>query len=299
MNFKQFQETRKSIKHKYPLKPNHNPISENSDYGDYLVRCKNSYYSFDTADSNDIIYIFDSFKAKYCVDGDYVIESELCYECVDVLKAYNSTYLNYCGRIYNSHFCWDCGDSNNLFGCVHISYKEYCIFNQQYTKEEYEAKIKELLKRPAEESLAKMWELARNYPVSTTYVSFSENCDYNNHVDISKNMYLCFDCAHSEDCAYSYDAHHNKNCFDMTQAFHSQFCYECADSSSLNNCHHMKDCNKVFDSGFCNSCSNSNHLFGCYGLDEKEYCILNKQYAKEEYEKQIKEIMDSYGVSFK
>src|SRR3989344_5682262 len=27
------------------------------------------------------------------------------------------------------------------------------------------------------------------------------------------------------------------------------------------------------------------HLFGCFGLKKKEYCILNKQYAPEEYKK--------------
>ena len=33
------------------------------------------------------------------------------------------------------------------------------------------------------------------------------------------------------------------------------------------------------------TCENSNHLFGCIGLRKKQYCILNKQYTKEEYER--------------
>ena len=299
MNFQQLQERFKEIKKRYPAKPNENILCENSEHGNYLARCKNSYYSFDTADSNDIVYIFDSFMSKYCVDGDYVIESELCYECIDVLKAYNSTYLNYCGRVSDSHFCWDCGDSSYLFGCVHVKYKEYCVFNKQYSKEEYFIKIAELLKRQPEENLKDMWNLAKKYPITTTYITHSENSEYNNHVDYCNNMYLCFDCAHSEDCAYSSDSHHNKGCFDMNQTFHSQSCYECVYSAHLNNCHHMEDCGNVFDSAFCSNCADSNHLFGCSGISGQEYCILNKQYSKEEYEKQVKEIMNSYKESFK
>ena len=33
------------------------------------------------------------------------------------------------------------------------------------------------------------------------------------------------------------------------------------------------------------SCFNSNHVFGSTGLRKKDYCILNKQYSKEDYEK--------------
>ena len=36
---------------------------------------------------------------------------------------------------------------------------------------------------------------------------------------------------------------------------------------------------------------NSSHLFGCVGLRNKEYCILNKQYTKEEYEELVPKII--------
>ena len=39
------------------------------------------------------------------------------------------------------------------------------------------------------------------------------------------------------------------------------------------------------------NCHGSNSLFGCVGLKKKEYCILNKQYTKEEYEKIKREIV--------
>lgn len=294
MRFKDFLESFKNLKKRFPVPPSHSLRCENAALGDFLFDCKNAFYSFDTASSQDIVYIFDSYKATNCVDGDYVIESENCYECVDVFKAYNSTYLNYCARIYDSHFCYDCNDSNNLFGCVYLNHKEYCIFNRQYTKEEYEKKMKKLLQRSPEENLAEMRKLMMRFPVTTSLVTHSENCDYGNHVHYSKNLYLCFDSAHSEDSAYLYDAHYDKNCFDLTQVFHSENCYQCISSARLNNCIFMNDCADMYDSGFCENCSNSHHLFGCSALKDAEYCILNKQYSKEEYEKEIQEIMKSF-----
>ncbi len=37
-------------------------------------------------------------------------------------------------------------------------------------------------------------------------------------------------------------------------------------------------------------CTTSSHLFGCASMRDKQYCILNKQYEKEEYEKLIPQI---------
>ena len=38
---------------------------------------------------------------------------------------------------------------------------------------------------------------------------------------------------------------------------------------------------------------NCHHCLGCIGLKNKSYCILNKQYTKEEWEKKICEIFAS------
>lgn len=294
MDFQQFLSDYHKLKIKYPLVPTHNARSENCDLGDYIVGSKNSYYCFDNAYCENNVYIFDSFKAINCYDGDYVIESENCYECVDVLKVYHCAYLNYCARIYDSYFCWDCCDSNDLFGCVHLKYKKFCIFNKQYTEVEYRQQVKTLFAKPPEENLAEMLKIAMEFPVTTTLVSHSENSDFGNHIDYSRNMYLCFDTAHCENCAYTYDAHHNKNCFDLFQTFHSESVYECVDCAHLNKSFFMKDCVRVVDCAFCESCDDSHNLFGCVGLKQQEYCILNKKYAKEEYGKIVSEIMDSF-----
>lgn len=42
---------------------------------------------------------------------------------------------------------------------------------------------------------------------------------------------------------------------------------------------------------YCDLCLYSTDCFGCVGLRRKKYCILNKQYTKEEYEKLVPQII--------
>lgn len=294
MTFQEFQEAYQKLRFTVPRPPNHSIKCENSDWGDNLYYVTNGTFCYEDAHCNNITYTFDSFKADNCCDGDYIAESDLCYECVDVLNVNNSTYLNYCSRMYESHFCYDCSDSNNLFGCVNLRHKAYCIFNQQYTPEQYHEKVSELKKRSPHENLSDLRKLMMNFPVTQSKVEHSENCEYGNQVFHSKNLYLCFDSAHSEDGGYLYDSHWNKHCYDMTQSHHCGFCYECNDSTDCNNCHHLIYCDHTTDSAFSENCSYGDHLFGCVGLKQKKYCILNKQYSEEEYAKEVSGIMASY-----
>ena len=59
----------------------------------------------------------------------------------------------------------------------------------------------------------------------------------------------------------------------------------------------MKQCFTITSIGdsnvyYCRNTSNSSFLFGCLGLRNKQYCILNKQYTKEEYEALVPKITE-------
>ncbi|MFA7278308.1 MAG: hypothetical protein WC101_05000, partial [Candidatus Gracilibacteria bacterium] len=46
------------------------------------------------------------------------------------------------------------------------------------------------------------------------------------------------------------------------------------------------------DLTYCENCVSSKDSFGCIGLRQKKYCILNKQYTKEEYEALVPRIIE-------
>jgi hypothetical protein len=115
-----------------------------------------------------------------------------------------------------------------------------------------------------------------------------ENCDYCDDVWSSKNCYLSLSMLNCESVFYSYRIIDCSHCSDIV------YCH------FMENCHDMtlsSHCYKVFygfnvknssESMFLSDCRNVKSCFMCWNLRDKEYCILNKQYNKEEYEKFIK-----------
>ena len=112
----------------------------------------------------------------------------------------------------------------------------------------------------------------------------NENCDYTHLVGDSKNCYLIFGSIGCENCFYG-TPYFSKDCIDSLAIQKGELCYECLDSDNL------------YESIYCQNCTNSNNLIFCYdvqgshdclacvGLRKSKYCILNKQYSKEEYKK--------------
>ncbi|PIR59822.1 MAG: hypothetical protein COU68_03525, partial [Candidatus Pacebacteria bacterium CG10_big_fil_rev_8_21_14_0_10_45_6] len=54
-----------------------------------------------------------------------------------------------------------------------------------------------------------------------------------------------------------------------------------------------------FDIQYSYNCFDCNNIFGCIGLRNKSYCILNKQYSKEEYESLLPKVIEQmYAIAY-
>ncbi|PIR68617.1 hypothetical protein COU49_00115 [Candidatus Nomurabacteria bacterium CG10_big_fil_rev_8_21_14_0_10_35_16] len=60
---------------------------------------------------------------------------------------------SYCWGSQFMNYCLNCPDSNNCFGCVGLIKGSYCIFNKQYTKEEYHKIRKEIIDKMKQEGI--------------------------------------------------------------------------------------------------------------------------------------------------
>jgi len=73
--------------------------------------------------------------------------SELIYEVSSCGENCSQVKLSY--RTSRSSrectYCMQCYSGLNLFGCVGLQKKQYCIFNKQYTKEEYEELVPKII----------------------------------------------------------------------------------------------------------------------------------------------------------
>lgn len=110
-----------------------------------------------------------------------------------------------------------------------------------------------------------------------------------------KNCFACFHAYDAEDCRYGEHVWRNaKDIMDAsTVGRDANLVYEGVNTA-------ISVANDLFCAVCWNShhvicsmeCFNSSYLFACVGLNNKQYCILNKQYTKEEYEALVPRIIE-------
>jgi len=294
-----FQQYRELLE-KAPLPNLCNSNAISSDYGNHSIYLKNCYLHYACFDCEDSSYISGAVKAKNSFDQYKTTNAVQCYD--DVLCAnLNRVCLSYdSDDSVNSDFLHACRNLIDCLGCINLKNKSYCIFNQQYTKEEYEkdrAKYDFGSYKQLEDFRKKFAEFIKKYPRRHGFVYKCVNVVGNNILN-SKNIYMGFDIFwEAEDSKYIIHGGGMKDIYDgygVGDVFSES--YEIVDTGA----HGTRILFSVFthscqNTHYTYACKNSSNLFGCVGLRSKKYCILNKQYTKEEYEAllpKIKKHMD-------
>lgn len=299
---KTFMEQYLELQKKVPVIAINGLNNENCPYSNYAAADKNCYMIFGSVYCEDCMY-GNPYYCKSCVDSLLVRDSELCYDCVTCEKCYECFYCQDCAGSYGLTFCYDCHACKNCTGCVGLRNKQYCIFNKQYSKEDY-AKAKTALNLCDSQQLnhakTQFEALKLTVPRKFAMTLQTENCA-GDYIYSSKNTFDCYDVQRCEDVSYCAQVIDMKDCYDCNYMEECELCYEyiCNYQNQrifFSVWHHS--CHDIWYSSYCVS---SNNLFGCIGLKHKSYCILNKQYTKEEYEDlapRIKEQMTRLRQSF-
>lgn len=285
MNADIFYKELKRIITSYPKRPQDTVASENCDYATSVYYCNNVYHGFDVNNSKDSAYIQSSLLCVNCFDVDYTVECELTFESIDAFKCYNCTYLEDCGNMRDADYCSRSSNCHDVFGCVRLKNKSFCIFNRQLSEADYREKVKEYKKWPAEKVWAEVVKIQDRFPVTQTHEDFNQNTPFGNYIYYNKDCYMCFDATNNESCAYIYEGHKNKMCYDISLSGESQLSYEFIDSALLFNCNYAMWSKSCQDSWYMMSCFDVKDSIGCFGLNHRQYCILNRQLSKEDYER--------------
>ena len=283
--FDQFQE----LILKVPRPPLINNKATNSDYCNFADGNKNSYMITSANRNEDSFYSWLMVDNKDVMDCLWITNSELCYEGTDCRNCYNTSYAQNCKNCTDCDFLFSCQGLNKCILCINLKNKEYHILNKPVPKEEFEKAKSELKNNPQaiKEYLAKFKHLKEEIdPIrrSSTLIS-CENCVGDNIFN-SKNVHHGFDIYDSEDCAYLHDGLDAKDCHDVCFSDGIELCYE---STSLIGYGYRftNFCRDSYDLFYCDNCHGCKNCFGCSGLRQKQYCIFNKQYEREEYEQQV------------
>jgi len=275
-----------------PMPPLVNNGSVNSEYCNFADQNKDCYLLSTANENSDCYYGFWLVGCVDVADSSWVNGSELIYEGVNVRKSYNLRYVQNCENCTESAFLLDCRNVHKCFFCINLSNQEYCIFNKKCTPEDYN-KFREDLAGDSgkyDECLRKFAAMkSENNIRRDADIYSSENCT-GDKIYNSKNVYDSFEIYDSEDVSYVDDGLLGKDCYDICFFHRTELCYE---SNSLIGygfrfCNYCRNCQNIY---YCDNCHSSSDLFGCVGLRNKKYCILNKQYSKEDYEKLIARII--------
>ncbi|MDP2630854.1 MAG: hypothetical protein Q8P56_05625 [Candidatus Uhrbacteria bacterium] len=266
-----------------------------SEYVSYCGDDKRCYLDIAGEANQDCYYCKFVKYSRNCVDCSFVYNAELNYECVNCHRIYGSTFLNKCQDSNTCHFCYDCRNCQDCFGCWNMRNKQYCIFNEQYSKEEYEKRVAQLNRG----SCAALEQLKKDFQAHSrdaiNRFALLVNCQDCTGDDLNhcKNAQDSFDVTKAEDSKWLYDVLDAKDCYDLNFSL-----YEPQSSIELISTLNMAQ------SGFCNAshfcievwysdkCNNSQNLFGCSGLNRQKFCILNKQYSQSEYDALRKKIIE-------
>jgi len=177
---------------------------------------------------------------------------------------------------------------------MNLRNKQYYIFNEQYPKEEYFKKLEEY-SLDSYEGISKLKELADDFKYKhiEKYIhGYRNNKVSGDYVFNSKNSFYVYDSEEMEDCKHIIHGNKVKDCYDgYVVVDNSESSLETVSSITLNNVKFSYCVWNDHDVEYCDTCENSNNLFGCVGLRKNQYCILNKQYTKEEYEELVPKII--------
>ena len=261
----------------------------NSPYSNGLANSKNCYLVSSGSRCENVINA--GGKVMECRDSLdlYLAEKlELCYENIFCKNSYRLLYSQSCESCTDSYFLYDCKGCANCVACAGLRNKHNCIFNKEYTEEEYK-KILAGYDFGSYNFVKDLGEKFKDYilrfPRKYADISRCERVTGDNLFE-SKNCHFAFDSLAGENCKYIIRCGpHAREVYDCyAGGFNSELIYEGVSSTLTSS--NIKF--TAFGWGstnleYCYNCHGSHNLFGCTGLRSKEYCILNKPYTKEEY----------------
>lgn len=271
--------------------------STNCDYGNQVRESKNCFFSFLVSSSENVLYSM-WIISKDCMDSHKVVGGELVMYSVDVANSYHSAYLQDSSDCSDCYFSYDLRGCNNCIFCNNLRNKSYCVNNKQLSKEEYKKEFGKIFDGTyiaLQGALKKYEEVKKRAIRKYAFFLKSSNC-VGNYLENCNRNYWCFDGVECQDVRFVASILYSKNTqwsYSIgVQPTENIYCSCVIKGGAM-----VKNSFNLFNSSFCDWCDSlisSNNCIACVGLKKKEYCILNKQYTKEEYQK-VKNILEEKG----
>ncbi|MEK7507825.1 MAG: hypothetical protein AAB602_01950 [Patescibacteria group bacterium] len=268
----------------------------NSDFTQACESVKNCYYTFWSYFSENSSNCYALLLSRNAYDCYVADNSDHIHECLHSNRLYKTRFGYFSDDCFDSSFLFDCVGCSDCFGCVNLRKQKYCLFNKKLSKDEYKEQIKywdigsykKLL-----EAKKKFRALYLSLPHRYAHVVSSRNVTG----DIIRDAKDCLHCFSALDgvqnCKYVYFGGLNlKDSYDVSGGgVTSELLYEVFGvTGHAQRCFFSVGGGNSRDIWYSDWINNSSDMFGCISIKNKKYCILNKQYTREEYGEFIQKI---------
>ncbi len=121
--------------------------SENSEnyYGDEIYNSRAIKYTYNSNSSEDVAYSIRSARNENVYDSYNLEKSQHGYEISTSYMTYNSSFVFNVAETKNCYYSETLVNCEDCFACVGLKDKQYCIFNKQYSKEEYHQLVPKII----------------------------------------------------------------------------------------------------------------------------------------------------------
>ncbi len=260
-----------------------------SDYCNAAATLKDCYLCFGFDTSEECAYCRISGQLKNCFDVSFAYGCELSYESLGLTKCFQMFYSQDCEESHDVWFSRDLVGCSDCVGCINLRNKSYHIFNKPYSREEYKA-IFEKYDFGSAKSVADFRKKADEFMLTEPRKQFhglknqDVSGDYLYNCKGVKDSYMV---QNAENVRYGHVLKHG-GAYNSMDYFSfgggAEWIYESSWVGIQTNSVKFSAWGyKNHDIEYCFGCMGSGDLFGCVGIRSGQYCILNKEYGKEQY----------------
>ncbi len=146
--------------------------------GDLVSHSKNVKNSFVLKKSENCRYCEFGADDKECYDLTMTGEAQECYESVVADHSQHNFFGLFSVKSQDIYYCQHCHNCKYCFGCVGLRNASYCIFNKQYTKEEYEELLPKIIahmnEMPYRDKQENIYKYGEYYPTELSPFGYNE-----------------------------------------------------------------------------------------------------------------------------
>ncbi len=280
-----------------------------SPYTNHVGNSKNSYLVYYSDYALDSAFAYQLTHSKNVYNSGSVMECDTVYDSSNLFKSYNIIGgASNNTTSYDCAFIRDCEGAHHCFIASNIHNQSYYFLGQKISKEEYEEKIKEIDLGSYQQYQFwknKALDFFKNSIPRSKWETLSVNSS-GSYVFQSKNCQDCFDVTDCENSKFLMliKIGKVKDCYDYIDwGENAELIYEgITIGNGASNVRFVHESgHNISDIEYSKLSTGGAHHFGCVSIKKTEYCILNKQYTKEEYlklrEKIIKDMDNNPYIS--